>query len=147
VQLNAAPVGAAVGYRGWALGDSCVLHLRQGVPVLAKPLSDPGKFGIGPCLLLTRAGQLERRARSWESWEGELQPGDVLVVATDAASKFLLQTLGQRQSGSWDWLLGLLGSSPGQARASFEQSIRPERRSGALEDDDVALVLVRLRKV
>ena len=87
--LLAVQIGRA-GWRAVAVGDSCVFHLRSAgdswCMVHAFPVSSATDFGSHPDLVSsTEAGSL---LPTWS--HGEMEPNDVMVLATDAVSEWLL---------------------------------------------------------
>lgn len=71
-----------------ALGDSCLLHIRDGEIILTCPLQHPKEFSRFPKLVTTR----EDDALSDSVWEGggQYEQGDLFVLASDALAKYLL---------------------------------------------------------
>ncbi len=74
-------------WRAVAVGDSCLLHTRGGELVLAVPLATPAAFGNRP-RLVPSSTDLRCPAPEWIA--GRAEPGDVLLLATDAAAARLL---------------------------------------------------------
>ena len=77
---------------GWAwrsvmIGDSCLLQVRGEKVVLAVPLTSPKEFGNRPALVPS-AG--ERPCPDPEWFAGRAEPGDLFLLATDAAAARLL---------------------------------------------------------
>lgn len=134
-------------FRAWALGDSCVIHLRAGALLSSRPIARAAEFGYDPKLLMTRPGFEEKYVQAWQSWEASLEPGDWLMLATDALCEYVLR---ECETGVTAGLLGLFGgllSQPGpQAWRRFEEFVRAARFGAGLRNDDVALALLRMRK-
>jgi hypothetical protein len=78
------------GWRAFAVGDSCVVQLRNESEhwriVQSFPLRTSGEFDSNPELVSSNKPTVA--VGRWSS--GEAQPGDVLVGATDAVSQWLL---------------------------------------------------------
>ncbi|MFJ4102261.1 protein phosphatase 2C domain-containing protein [Amycolatopsis japonica] len=72
-----------------AIGDSCLLHLRDAEILLSAPLSNAEEFSRFPVLVRT----LDETTPTQEIWAGggQHQAGDVFLLATDAIAKYLLQ--------------------------------------------------------
>jgi hypothetical protein len=74
-------------WRAVAVGDSCLLHVRGGVLEAAFPLSSAGEFGNRPRLVPSSP---QERCPEPEWLAGRAAPGDVFLLATDAAAARLL---------------------------------------------------------
>ncbi|WP_370451350.1 protein phosphatase 2C domain-containing protein [Amycolatopsis sp. WAC 01416] len=72
-----------------AIGDSCLLHLRDGEMLFSAPLSNADEFSRFPVLVRT----LDETPPAQEIWSGggQHQAGDVFILATDAIAKYLIQ--------------------------------------------------------
>ena len=74
-------------WRAIAIGDSCLLHVRGEKLALAVPLSSPREFGNRPALVPSATA----RACPEPGWfAGRAQPGDLFLLATDAAAARML---------------------------------------------------------
>ncbi len=74
-------------WRAVAVGDSCLLHVRGEKLELAVPLSAPEQFGSRPALVPSAA---VRPCPEPEWFAGRAAPGDLFLLATDAAAARLL---------------------------------------------------------
>jgi len=123
-------------WRAVAVGDSCLFHARGDELVLAVPLTTPAAFGNRPPLVPSSA---ERACSEPEWFAGRAEPGDVFLLATDAAAARLLRP-------------GGLAAGLAAARAA-----RAARAAGAADpladwcravqddaNDDVTVLAVRL---
>ena len=116
---------------GW--GDSCLFHLRGGQPILALPYGEPGAFEQDPFMLASVAGHDEGLAAGRFMACGTLEPGDVLVLASDAMACWLLD------SGAWEeLLLAQAGWFPPEAFTDWVEDLRATR---GLKNDDTTLIL------
>ena len=133
-------------YRAYALGDSCVMQLRAGGLLLSRPVGRAEDFGYDPKLLMTRPGFEAKYAAAWQEWEGALEPGDWLLLATDALSEHILR---QFETGAAGPLLAALAegsATPGpDGWRRLEALVQTRRRQGELRNDDVGLVIIHLR--
>lgn len=77
-------------YRALAIGDACLLHIRDGKVITAGPLDHPRQFGRYPSLITTQAQDDSHRAALWEH-RGRYMSGDQLVLASDGLAKYLLE--------------------------------------------------------
>ena len=137
---------AGVKFRAWALGDSCVIHLRGNHVVSARPLTCSAEFSHVPRLFMTQQGYEGKYIRFWQGWEATLAPGDTLLLGTDALCEYLLKSV---ESGAGEevlgWLEGLSFGSRPEAWRSFEEFIEVKRKQGKIKNDDVGLILLKVR--
>ena len=120
-----------------AIGDCCLFQVRQGDLEVAFPLTSPAEFNTHPHLLTTAAGRLNGSLNALQTRTGRALPGDLFVLATDAASEWLLR-LGQYDPASWGQL-GFFGAR------EFTQMMTDLRAAGAMAIDDVAVVVIAVR--
>ncbi|RBO83082.1 hypothetical protein [Nocardia puris] len=75
----------------WAngVGDTCLLHIRDGDVLSAGPLQRAQDFSSRPSLVSTRPGENGFLDHVWHH-EAIARPGDALILATDAAAAYLL---------------------------------------------------------
>lgn len=116
------------GFDAIAVGDTCVFQISRGVVASAFPVTDPDAFGYSPDLLGTNGAQVP----SVHRLRGRLDPGDVLVAATDATSEWLLRTAAAGDSSAARALTGPIDAA--------EQAVASAQRTGDLRNDDVAVV-------
>ncbi|WP_153804406.1 hypothetical protein [Nocardia sp. SYP-A9097] len=119
-------------YQVVAVGDSCLLHLRAGRVIAAGPLDHPSQFGSRPPLISTRAGDRSHGDSIWAAEKPYLS-GDQLVLASDAAAKFLLK---RHHSGE---LLDL--SAVPWNDCDFRVWVTAARQEG-MDNDDTTICLV-----
>jgi hypothetical protein len=70
-------------WRAVAIGDSCLFHIRGGKLALAFPLESATEFGTRPALI---SSAKSRTCPEPEWCAGRAEAGDLLLLATDAAS-------------------------------------------------------------
>jgi hypothetical protein len=117
-----------------AVGDCCLFQVRQGRLEVAFPLTSPTQFNTRPDLLTTAAGRLDGSLDALQTCTGRALPGDVFVLATDAASEWLL-SLGEYDQQSWA-RLGFFGSQ------EFARMMTELREADAIAVDDIAVVVI-----
>ena len=122
-------VSASGRWRASAVGDCCVLHLRGDELLLSFPLSSPDEFTNTPDLLTVN----DPAAGTWRHTVGSLQPGDLLLVASDAVAAWILTDPTRRGRC-------LAGSTPDEAAALVDTA----RDDGTMVNDDVTVVLVTM---
>lgn len=108
-------------WRAVAVGDCCLLHLRDGDLLEAWPISDPADFDHRPDLVTSRFEAMHTPATTSGQWAD----GDRLLLASDALAAFLL---------AQDTIPDDVGD--------FETFVADARESG-MRNDDVTLVEVR----
>jgi hypothetical protein len=131
VSLNAA------GWQALAVGDSCLFHVRQGQLLTSFPLTHSSQFSNSPWLVGSRTSpeEVPRRRGVWVS--GDWQPGDRLLLMTDALSRWFLASMeaGERP---WRMLEELLDGADEQ----FAEQVEHWRAEKTLRNDDTTLVAV-----
>ncbi len=119
-------------YRCCAIGDACLLHLREGQLLVAGPLERCEQFGRDPALITTRGADESHRAAVWRV-SGDYHPGDRFVLASDALAKYLLR---HHHNGSAVDLSAVLGDS-------FTDWVIAARAGDGLDNDDTTICLVQ----
>jgi hypothetical protein len=122
-------------WRAVAVGDSCLVHVRQGQPLRAFPLGSSADFGNEPRLIGSWTGPMPTA----EYASGSLAPGDRLFLMTDALAQwFLYEHEGGRRP--WEAVEPMLDTRwPEEAFAAWVGGLRA---SGGLRDDDVTLLAI-----
>jgi hypothetical protein len=129
-------------WKAMAVGDACIFQVRDGSVLAAFPLSASAQFGNRPALLGSRAvasEQAERWSRAQEEF-GKWQPGDRLLLMTDALAQWFLRRT-EAQSKPWEPLLNKLAEPTATALAAY---IKDLRRNDGLVNDDVTLLNIEL---
>ena len=119
----------------FAIGDSCLFQIRDDALELAFPLSHSSQFDSRPILLCSNDSNNKQVWDDITLERGTLQPGDTLLFATDALARWFLA---QCETGAkpWEILLAL------QSQAEFDALTAGLRRSRAMRNDDVTLIVV-----
>jgi Protein phosphatase 2C len=115
-----------------AVGDSCLLHLRNGNSVASFPLTQSAEFNGAPTLVNSRGGN-----PVWKTGRGMFRPGETLLLATDALAQHLLEST-ERGWFAGPALLGL------EEDDDFAMWVAMAREAGQLRNDDVALGVIEL---
>ncbi|SDP74165.1 hypothetical protein SAMN04487981_13643 [Streptomyces sp. cf386] len=131
-----AGAGPLLEYRAFAVGDSCLFHLRDGRPTELFPLDRPDQFDTHPDLVPTRAEALESLAPVLRCTEGACGPDDVLLLMTDALAQWALEAAAEHGTTVWTFL----EHAP---RDEFGVRVQELRSSRAMKEDDVSLVRCR----
>jgi hypothetical protein len=127
--------GRPAAWRGFALGDSCILQVRGGKVIFAAPISESRGFTNDPVLISTEAERNAGVGTNRRPIGGVLLPGDTLLLATDALAQFVLAAA-ERGTARLDVLLDALERGGAHIHAG--------RAAGSLRNDDVAAVLIRV---
>ncbi len=116
-----------------AVGDCCLLHIRDNLLMTAFPISDPAEFGRSPDLVPTAEQSLERLRNKVKVTSGNAVPGDLFLLCSDALAKFLLAEA-PRGEPVWTAVKSIVDND------DFVRLIRYLRRENAIEIDDVTLL-------
>jgi hypothetical protein len=117
---------------GW--GDSCVFQLRRGQPIQTLPDLEPEAFAESPFLLASVRGHDGDLVKHMLTATGKLEPGDTLLLATDALACWLLTTKAWAET-----LHEFRGLADAAAFTAWVEELRRER---GLKNDDSTMVLV-----
>lgn len=128
-------------WRAFALGDSCLFHLRDGRLITSFPVTDSHGFGITPQLLGSRNRDAALIAARVSTAAGELLAGDELLLATDALAAWLLSHP-EIDSGGAGKQLGNLADLDHEL---FTEWVQNERDKSRMRNDDVALIRMRVK--
>ena len=124
--------GPPVTYRALSVGDVCLLHYRNGMLVASFPITSSDELSSQPELI---GSSLGRRTSPPKESSGELELGDVLILATDGVAGYLLG-----------------GSATGDPLRAFTHgpvndvagALGTARATGEMVDDDYTVVRVTL---
>ncbi|MFE7834673.1 hypothetical protein ACFU53_00920 [Streptomyces sp. NPDC057474] len=129
--------------RDWyafALGDSCLFHIRDGHVHGAFPLAAVEDFGITPQLLGSRNHDVALVTDRVTVAQGELLPGDEVLLASDALAAWLL-TPDNESTAPGKRLARLVDLG----EESFEEWVNDQRARSRMRNDDVTLIRMRVR--
>ncbi|WP_018500714.1 hypothetical protein [Parafrankia discariae] len=114
------------------VGDSCVFHLRDGETRAVGPVGRSADFTRFAQLVASRGPT----APEPTLLTGELRPGDVFVLATDALARLLLYATETR---------GRMPAPDRLARTAgrFSRAVAAYRHHGLLANDDTTICVVR----
>jgi protein phosphatase 2C-like protein len=130
--VSVRPADGGMEWDALAVGDACLLHVRDGTCVASFPLTRTTEFNGSPLLVNSRGG-----VPAWKTGRGTLRPGDALLLATDALAQHLLEAA---EGGDFPAaaLLGL------EEEDDFAMWVAMAREAGRLRNDDVALGVLEL---
>jgi len=128
--LTARPGSDGFEWEAVAVGDACLFHVVGGACLASFPLDHPAAFTSSPTLISSRAG-----TPSWKVTRGVLQPGESLLLATDALAQCLLESAEQRAFAGAGFLTL-------EHEDDFALWVAAARSAATLRNDDVALGIV-----
>jgi hypothetical protein len=125
-------------HRAWdcvAVGDTCLFHVQETGSYQAFPLERSADFNTSPPSLSTIAGQRPR-----VQWlKGEVSPGDLFFLATDALAAWICQRLERGDRAVWQQLLQIQSN---KEFSTFVNQMRSAARSQHMNDDDTSLFII-----
>ncbi len=120
----------------FAIGDTCLFQIREEAMHLAFPLNTAAAFDSTPLLLSSNPA---RNLHVWEQAEvlnGSFQPGDTLLLMTDALSKWFLTEV---EAGNSPWhILNAIRS-----QEEFAAFVTELRTSHHIKNDDTTLLRIQ----
>jgi hypothetical protein len=128
------------GWRGIALGDSCLIHSRNKTVLTALPVSHYQSFNAAPLLVPSRVTMQEAVLQKVVVGQGMIEPGDVLLLLSDAAAAWYLMLV-EKDEKTRSLFEGLLKDVRDEELARFFEG---ERLAGRIKDDDVAVIRVEV---
>jgi serine/threonine protein phosphatase PrpC len=120
-------------WRAIAVGDTCLFQIRDRKAVLAFPIKSAKGFGNRPDLLGSAATSGSPQPK-WSA--GRAAPGDLLLLATDAAAARLFDRSARR--AALDVVGAALAARTPDALTEWCQSVQD------IKNDDVTLLAIRL---
>jgi hypothetical protein len=120
-------------WRALAVGDSCLVRVRDGERPHSFPLKKAAEFGNQPRLLGSRPGGAAAAVFD----QGSCLAGDRLYLMTDALAQWFLQRC-EMNHRPWDHFTRLLD----EPDAAFTAWVEERRERDELRNDDVTLLAV-----
>ena len=127
-------------WRALAVGDSCLVHLRQDTVLESFPLTRAEDFTNHPPLISTRGHKLDRM--DIRRADGEAIAGDSFYLMTDALAKWFFK---EAECGEKPWEI-LQGFDDYPEELAFAEWVDGLRGSEIMDDDDVTVVRLHLSK-
>jgi hypothetical protein len=128
--LTTRPVGDQFEWEAVAVGDACLFHVVGGACLSSFPIDRASDFTSVPTLISSQSG-----SPAWKVTRGILQPGETLLLATDALAQCLL-TSADEGAFAGDGFLTM------EEDDDFALWVAATRAAGRLRNDDVALGIV-----
>ncbi len=120
-----------------AVGDSCFFLIRDNQVIVKGPLSHSDQFGSSPYLIGSPKSQHETIRANLVHLDGDLVPGDELVLATDALSCWFMRQLEQGYKP-----IELLLLRNESAYIDFLNFVNDVRASQQMRNDDVTFMSI-----
>ncbi|HEX7375640.1 MAG TPA: hypothetical protein VF278_00940 [Pirellulales bacterium] len=135
-ETNAAGLATSYHLQSFAIGDSCLFHLRGGELLYWFPLESSGDFGLNPAVVASVDRQLDHLL-AFKNRAHDCLPGDLLVLATDAVALWAVERLEAGEAVDWSryW-----DCSDEDWRAEIDAA----RDAKQMRFDDSTLVLLRV---
>jgi hypothetical protein len=140
VGLRLEAQGRRMGWRAVALGDSCLVQRRGAEVLAAVPLSSHEAFGSCPPLVPSSESLMGGALARLVEAEGRAEPGDTLLLVTDALAAWYFEALARRAAAAEEFD-SLLAASD---NVGLSDLVRRERAAARMKDDDVAAVRIRV---
>lgn len=122
-----------------AFGDSCVLvQPAQGKRTLSFPLEKPSDFERGPICLPSYLKRFDRNFTRCISRPITFEPGDRVILATDAVSKWIINGGGRGEQFFQD----AFEQVAQQTDQTWPEFIAACRANGQMVDDDVTALVI-----
>jgi hypothetical protein len=127
-------------WRATAIGDSCLILWRKGQIEESMPLSDPAAFGFRPTLLPSNKSKQQMLISEIKFRSAPVQPGDSFYLLTDAIAAWFLRAA----KSSPKEMLSFESMLQGNEQEALSTFVKEARGDGALRNDDVGIVYVRI---
>lgn len=128
------PLETTGGWTAVSCGDACVFHVRDESLAAAIPIGDSRAFTNSPPLVPS----VEAIAADHFAFAtGTAQPGDAFYLITDALAQWFLA---EHEHAGQPWAILDTLTTP----ETFDAFVAEARASGALRNDDVALLSIAL---
>jgi len=137
VTITAATGATGRPWHASAVGDCVLFQMRGDVLLTSFPATTAAFFTSRPLLIPSVPGQNATLAAHVQRATGELQPGDVLYLATDALGQWFLQ---QIEHGATPWRA--IETALAGRKRGFRRWITGLRSQGRLRNDDVTLLRI-----
>lgn len=135
-ETNAEGLATRYQLRSFAIGDSCLFHLRGGELLYWFPLQNAGEFGLNPAVVGSVDRQLDHLL-GFNFRDHDCSPGDLLVLATDAVALWAVERQESGEAVDWSRYWDL-------SDEDWRGEIFALRDAKQMRFDDSTLVLLRV---
>lgn len=136
IRAAQSPNGPAHNWRATAVGDSCLFLVDGQQLMCAFPLTTDSQFNSTPNLLSSNPDKNPKLHQLIRTTTGQLEPGQHLIVASDAVSQWALRRQ-SRKDPPWAEIASLTTSQ-------WEDWLSDQRRAG-MPNDDVTIMIATVR--
>jgi len=126
-------------WKAIALGDACLMYCRGGALLKSFPVSRAESFNTAPLLVASNSSLHESSMKSLVIESGTCESGDVLLLMSDAAALWFLQSLEKHDSAAQEFFF----SRPDHELNEFFDA---ERLAGRIRNDDLAIVRIEINE-
>ena len=127
----------AASWQSVAVGDSCLVQVRNNKLVRALPVASSTQFGATPVLAPSNTSLQPEVALQIGFDKGQLEDGDLSLLLSDAVAAWLLRLSEDKNERALAEFLDLLKRDDEATLAEFFEN---ERASQRLKDDDIAVL-------
>ena len=122
--------------RMFAIGDTCMFHLRGGQALSKFPLESSSEFGLNPAVIAS-IDRKRDHLLAFKAAEADCLPGDLLVLCTDAIALWAYERAESGEPVAWEdyWELDA---------GRWRDEIFSLRDAARMRFDDSTLVLLRV---
>ena len=121
--------------RGYAVGDCCLLHVRQGQVLCSFPLNQSEQFNTDPQVLRSIFKRAETIA--FHNMEAQCEGGDYLILCTDAVAVWTLQQYEAGTPPEWDEFWNM-------SESQWEQWLLDLRKNQQIRYDDSTMAVLKV---
>lgn len=136
LELGLSKSNAGWKWRTMAVGDSCLLHVQAGKISAAFPMASPEAFGNRPSLIPSSSTV---KCPTPELLAGRANPGDLLLLATDAVAASLLSL-----SNPDKWIAVLKTIHDSIQTGETAALVKSLKAFQDVKNDDMTLTAIRL---
>lgn len=129
---------AAPEWQAIALGDSCLIHLRNDAVLTSLPVSDYQSFNSAPLLVPSHKDMQESALKRAVAGRGAIEKGDAVLLLSDAAAAWYLK-LAEQADQTLSLFAQLLRA---ERETKLARLFESERVAGRIKDDDIAVIRI-----
>ena len=126
----------ALVYRCFAIGDCCLFHVREDRVLRTFPMERSADFDLDPLSICSVPGRRDQSIE-FQVVEESCRHGDLLVLASDALAKWMVQQIEAEAPVPWAELCGMTDEQ-------FVGRIQELRAEKQMRFDDTTLLLLRV---
>lgn len=125
-----------------AIGDCNLFHIKDNSLIVSFPINKSEDFGNTPFLLASNNKyQIDLNANV-KYTQGVLNKNDILILATDALSAWILKDI-EKDGKPWKLLDSILSSKRGEMH--FNRWVKRKIQDKEIKNDDVTLLLITIK--